>query len=370
MSASSFYFHESLSQYYCPSQDSSQSFVNSTGSLYYSGRTESDVLTMSQQLTPPSSPPRTVPDAPRPNKRPLHDRSASPNARACVPETPQSYHNPFAKPSGIPAKREIKNLSGAPLSRLLTDFRLETNTEVVRGQKGRTSVYFAQHRLDGMFYAIKVIEKGPDSRVDDLREVQAMAAVGRHPNVVGYHASWLDDERIWMQLERCDSTLAAEIAAQKPYAEKDFLRVASDVACGLTHLHGLGIAHLDVKPDNIFFCYCASGRQFKLGDFGQAKRLDSVDLGDEGDSDYYRSLGSCSGDQMDLLALARSLSQISLTFTWESFREVSAAIAEFVQSPQTSVLFLSSQGSQQASQMLYTEAQGALRNLQSIQNIF
>lgn len=46
----------------------------------------------------------------------------------------------------------------------------------------------------------------------------------------------------------------------------------------LRHLHALGVAHLDVKPDNI---YTLGGedseregpRQYKLGDFGQAARL-------------------------------------------------------------------------------------------------
>ena len=47
----------------------------------------------------------------------------------------------------------------------------------------------------------------------------------------------------------------------------------------LVHLHSHGIAHLDVKPDNIYTWGEFEGerdmaRVYKLGDFGQATRFD------------------------------------------------------------------------------------------------
>ena len=44
------------------------------------------------------------------------------------------------------------------------------------------------------------------------------------------------------------------------------------LADALLHLHGLGIAHMDIKPDNI---YTANDREnvYKLGDFGLATRM-------------------------------------------------------------------------------------------------
>lgn len=41
-------------------------------------------------------------------------------------------------------------------------------------------------------------------------------------------------------------------------------RVAQDVACGLAHLHGQGLAHCDVKPENILLFNGTA----KLSDFG------------------------------------------------------------------------------------------------------
>lgn len=42
------------------------------------------------------------------------------------------------------------------------------------------------------------------------------------------------------------------------------------LAAALQHLHGLGIAHMDVKPDNI---YTTEEGVYKLGDFGLATSL-------------------------------------------------------------------------------------------------
>ena len=39
------------------------------------------------------------------------------------------------------------------------------------------------------------------------------------------------------------------------------------MASALKHIHGLGMVHLDVKPDNI---YSTPSGTFKLGDFGLA----------------------------------------------------------------------------------------------------
>ena len=44
------------------------------------------------------------------------------------------------------------------------------------------------------------------------------------------------------------------------------------LSAALHHLHGLGIAHMDIKPDNI---YTANDREndYKLGDFGLATSM-------------------------------------------------------------------------------------------------
>lgn len=61
------------------------------------------------------------------------------------------------------------------------------------------------------------------------------------------------------------------------------IRSLSQMAAALKHVHDLGIAHLDVKPDNIFKSL-SSASTYKLGDFGNACPKDGSGQWTEGDS--------------------------------------------------------------------------------------
>jgi len=58
--------------------------------------------------------------------------------------------------------------------------------------------------------------------------------------------------------------------------------ILAQVASALQFIHGKGIAHLDVKPENI---YVKSG-VYKLGDFGCASVIDNTLLIEEGDARF------------------------------------------------------------------------------------
>ncbi|EJD38825.1 kinase-like protein [Auricularia subglabra TFB-10046 SS5] len=53
--------------------------------------------------------------------------------------------------------------------------------------------------------------------------------------------------------------------------------VARDVAAGLAHMHEMGIAHRDIKPDNVVFTNAAR-RGIKIVDFGIAIQVDDTGL--------------------------------------------------------------------------------------------
>lgn len=61
------------------------------------------------------------------------------------------------------------------------------------------------------------------------------------------------------------------------------IRVTSrlQVAAGLRHLHDQGMAHLDIKPDNIYMS--VDEKLYKVGDFGLVTRLDGTTKVNEGD---------------------------------------------------------------------------------------
>lgn len=112
-------------------------------------------------------------------------------------------------------------------------------------------------------------------------EVQALAALGSHENIVGYYSSWFENEKLYIQMEICDHSLSNN-RFSRLFTETDVLHAMHQIAKALQFIHEKGITHLDVKPDNI---YVKNG-VYKLGDFGCATLLDRSLPIEEGDARY------------------------------------------------------------------------------------
>ena len=98
------------------------------------------------------------------------------------------------------------------------------------------------------------------------------AALGRHPNVLGYIDSWEEDETLFIQTELCElgnfsSFLWAYGNAYPQLDEARVWKIFADLSSGLEFIHDAGVIHLDLKPANIFIT--GEGR-LKIGDFGMA----------------------------------------------------------------------------------------------------
>ncbi|XP_070664649.1 wee1-like protein kinase [Malus domestica] len=114
-----------------------------------------------------------------------------------------------------------------------------------------------------------------------MMEVQSLAALGSHENIVGYYSSWFENEQLHIQMELCDHSLSIN-KFSRPFKDGEILEALYQVAKALQFIHRRGIAHLDVKPDNI---YVKNG-VYKLGDFGCATLLDNSLPIEEGDARY------------------------------------------------------------------------------------
>ncbi|ESQ36635.1 hypothetical protein EUTSA_v10007445mg [Eutrema salsugineum] len=171
------------------------------------------------------------------------------------------------------------SISGDGLSRYLTDFH-----EIQQIGAGNFSrVFKVLKRIDGCLYAVKYSTRKlylDSERRKAMMEVQALAALGFHENVVGYYSSWFENEQLYIQLELCDHSLSKKSSLK--ISEREILVIMHQIAKALQFVHEKGIAHLDVKPDNI---YIKNG-VCKLGDFGCATRLDKSLPVEEGDARY------------------------------------------------------------------------------------
>eukprot|EP01023_Acetabularia_acetabulum_P066352 TRINITY_DN8956_c0_g1_i3.p1 TRINITY_DN8956_c0_g1~~TRINITY_DN8956_c0_g1_i3.p1 ORF type:complete len:469 (-),score=53.33 TRINITY_DN8956_c0_g1_i3:617-1828(-) len=186
----------------------------------------------------------------------------------------------------------------------LAKFRLERVMEVQFKQirrivEGRSCIVEEViGRLDGVRYAVKHYKPDTTYMRQFVREVQALALVADHPNITTYYQAWIEKDvlkkgyRGYIQLKLCKESLTQFLKNNGgKLSEAQATQLMKQIGSALEHCHSNGIAHVDVKPDNIFVLESGkqegSGMVFMLGDFGQAAPINSTDLAiEQGDSRY------------------------------------------------------------------------------------
>ncbi|XP_062221627.1 phosphoenolpyruvate carboxylase kinase 2-like [Phragmites australis] len=149
--------------------------------------------------------------------------------------------------------------------------------EIGRGRFGTVRRCYAAST--GEAFAVKSTDKAPLREADPfdlaLAEqepkvhllVSAAPPASRH--VVALHAAFEDADAVHLVLDLCaGGDLFALLSARGPLPEPEAADLMAQLADGLAGCHRRGVAHRDVKPDNVFFD--ASG-VLKLGDFGSAE---------------------------------------------------------------------------------------------------
>ncbi|KAI9223978.1 kinase-like domain-containing protein [Blastocladiella britannica] len=144
------------------------------------------------------------------------------------------------------------------------------------GKGASAAVYRARHRATGKWVAIKRIHLPSQPRPEAIgNELVIMGAVGdRNPYLIGYHGAMLvGGAEVWAVLELMEGGALADFLEDKigvGLADPLIAHVAGCVANGLKFLHALGIAHRDIKSENVLL---ANNGAVKLTDFGFAAHL-------------------------------------------------------------------------------------------------
>lgn len=221
--------------------------------------------------------------------------------------SPPCFKNPFSSESEEPVEKKgkdgfqipgIENKTNRQQSSAIAHLSASTQNdgryrsdfkELSKLGKGSFStVYRCKHRLDGCEYAIKQISRSIDSQASlkqVLQEVQAYSVLGSHENILRYHTSWIEDSRLYIQLEYASGGCIGDLMMQgKVFDEDELTMMLWVLTKALDHLHSHNMAHMDVKPDNIHIV----DSTYKLADFGVACRIDNASktVFREGDSRY------------------------------------------------------------------------------------
>ena len=153
--------------------------------------------------------------------------------------------------------------------------------ELVRplGEGGMARLFLGRHCSDGHEAAIKILhdEMAHDDslRVRFCNEARAIASI-RHPNVVQlYEFGQTSDGNIFLAMEYvAGQTLEDRLVRDRILSIPMALAIVDQMAGALAAAHELGIAHRDLKPNNVMLAEKDGWICSKLLDFGIAKFFD------------------------------------------------------------------------------------------------
>jgi len=143
------------------------------------------------------------------------------------------------------------------------------------GRGGMASVWKAYEAALDRFVALKVLpaeflhEESFAARFQ--REARLVARL-EHPSIVPIFAFGIENAIPWMSTRLIPGGSLAALLQEGPLSAPHTVGIVRQVADALTYAHGLGIAHRDVKPQNILL---DSRGGVYLADFGIAKMLES-----------------------------------------------------------------------------------------------
>ena len=180
----------------------------------------------------------------------------------------------FFTPSKHEAQKWVCALSLEPFTHKLNLSHFKIISRI--GCGGYGTVYLAQNRLDGEYYALKCIDKmriSNDDRKKMYVQSERNTLMRAHHNFIIrlYHA-FQTPANLFFVLEFAEGgDLRYHLNNQNSFFTDYQIKLyLAEIALGLIALHNIGIVYRDLKPENILL---KSNGHIKLADFGTCRQI-------------------------------------------------------------------------------------------------
>ena len=182
-------------------------------------------------------------------------------------------------------RAEAESFIGEPLAAAEPDLILNTlhpgqrigAYEILEeaGRGGMGVVYRARDTRLGRDAAVKCVAEGASETQKARLEKEArLAARLSHPSIATVYALEEHEGQLFLITEFAEGETLRDRIARGPIAEPELTRIATAIADGLAAAHAQGIAHGDLKPDNVI---AGPDGRIRILDFGLADtRLDAA----------------------------------------------------------------------------------------------
>lgn len=168
----------------------------------------------------------------------------------------------------------ILNVS-EPITRLTNALAGRYRIDRALGAGGMATVYLAEDLKHHRKVAIKLLREDVSASVSTARfrrEIE-IAAQLQHPHILPLLDSGEADGLFYYVMPFVkEESLRQRLKRVKELPVGDAVAVLLDVLDALTHAHGLGVVHRDIKPDNVML----SGRHALVTDFGIARAVSNA----------------------------------------------------------------------------------------------
>lgn len=173
--------------------------------------------------------------------------------------------------SGVDSDREEDQMDDEPIGPKLEDF-YDVGKEI--GSGAFSIVREGVHKETGKKVAIKSIKSRYIKNKLLKREIDIMKKVGNHPNILKLFEVYETKNCLYLILELVTGgELFDQIVARGEYSERDASNIVRQIISAVNHLHANGIAHRDLKPQNLL-CAGQDGDDIRMADFGLSKMFD------------------------------------------------------------------------------------------------